>query len=437
MIEPNSLEFTLISGQSVRENKRVSISALPLMADIIFSFDLTGSMAGIINLAKARAADIINQLNSLGIDINYGVISYMDYPHAYDSYGYSALYGSVANGDYPYRLDQSITGDTALIIKTIGELSLGWGADGPQDYTRIFYESYADPNIVWRSGAKRFLVNFADSVPHDNNINEGVPGQTEILSTGGDPGRDEIMFTEDDLDLQTVLREMSKKNIVLLEGHTTGYRIEYWKYWSSLTGGDALEITTDNFVADIVNGIKSSLETTEVNQLHLKISPGYEQWLESVSPPFYSGPVNVTVDFEIILQVPEGTKPGRYTFLVTAVDDREVSYGEQIVVINLVEAVQISRTSEFGMTQGIIREVVATGRLKKQLLNTMKQIQFLVEEKNQIESALALSTNLDNTIIMNMQMQRIQMRLILERLAILQRYLIAIYDIQQEVVSRG
>jgi len=194
-------------------------------------------MSGIINAAQASSVELINRLETLGIDINYGVVSYMDYPNSYDSYGYSATYGSAESGDYAYKLDQPITDDTTTVLNAINALTLGFGADTPQDYTRIFYESYSDPNISWRDGARKILLNFADAVPHDDNLNEGVPGKTGEISTGGDPGRDEIMFTPDDLDLQTVLAEMADNEVTLIEAHASESDIDYWNYWTGITGG--------------------------------------------------------------------------------------------------------------------------------------------------------------------------------------------------------
>lgn len=56
--------------------------------------------------------------------------------------------------DYAYRLNQPVTGDRAEVQGAINGLYLGGGSDGPQDYTRIFYESYADPGIAWRPGGE-------------------------------------------------------------------------------------------------------------------------------------------------------------------------------------------------------------------------------------------------------------------------------------------
>lgn len=333
MLEPISLSLKLAPGQAVTEEKIVTIP-LPEKLDILFSYDLTGSMSGIINAAQASSVELINRLEALGIDINYGVVSYMDYPNSYDSYGYSATYGSAASGDFAYKLDQPITDDTTAVLNAINALTLGFGADTPQDYTRIFYESYSDPNISWRDGARKILLNFADAVPHDDNLNEGVPGKTGEISTGGDPGRDEIMFTPDDLDLQTVLAEMADNEVTLIEAHASESDIDYWNYWTGITGGQTFIITSGNFVDDVYNSIVSTL--TSVTELRLVISPGFENWIDSVEPEFFTGIAIEPIEFLLRLRVPPSTADGFYSFKISAVDAEGIVYGEQSVRIEVI-----------------------------------------------------------------------------------------------------
>jgi hypothetical protein len=323
----------------------VHIEEVPPKADVVFAFDLTGSMGGIIGTAKAKAALIIASLDAIpDVAIQYGVMSYMDYPHSYSSCGYSAEYGTTAwgCGDYAYRLDQAVTGDSTAVIGAINALTLGCGSDGPQDYTRIMYESYADPSVEWRTGAKRILVNFGDNVPHDCNLNEEVPGKTGTWSTGGDPGRDEVMGTADDLDLQTALAAMDSNGVVLLECHTSAYANEYWAYWTGITGGGVYLTSSDTLVDDIVTAVEDALEVPMAYSLHLEISPGFESWLESVSPPSYPEvePCN-TVEFEVTIRVPEGTEDGEYNFTISAVDEDGVSHGDQQVTITVVSIIEV------------------------------------------------------------------------------------------------
>jgi len=333
-ISPTTLVAELAPGESVSETKTVTIPEVPPRADVVFAFDLTGSMYGIINTAKAQAVNILTALNALaGVDIQYGVMSYMDYNGYYSSCGYADYYGW--GSDYPYQLNQAITSNTTGVVSAINGLTLGGGMDGPQDYTRIFYESYADPNVSWRSGARRILVNFGDNVPHDCNLNEGV---TEgIWSTGGDPGRDATMGNADDLDLQAVLADMATNGVILLECHTTTYANAYWSYWTGITGGGLYITSSGTLPDDIVEAVEDALEVPVVNGLHLEASTGYESWLTSVSPSSYDGlaPGN-EVSFNLTITVPDDTPDGVYNFTISALDGVGVSYGDQEVTITVV-----------------------------------------------------------------------------------------------------
>ncbi len=334
-ITPDELTVTLSPGGVVEESKTVDLPIIIPKGDIIFGFDLTGSMGGAINTAKAEAVNIMNSLDALIGDSRFGVTSYMDYPHAYSSCGYSTTYGASSSGDYAYSLDHALSNDRTSVSSSISSLVLGYGGDGPQDYTRVMYESYADPAIEYRSGAKKILINFGDNIPHDCDINEGVPGTSTVVSTGGDPGRDEVMGTSDDLDLQDVLAGMAANEVTLLEVHTSTYAATHWDYWTGITGGEHFIL---NSVSDIPSAIYDLIQAqaVSISNLTLVASTGYESWLTSVSPAAYTNlelPVD-PVNFDISITVPEGTPPGTYTFYVSAMGDG-ASYGDQLVTIEV------------------------------------------------------------------------------------------------------
>lgn len=354
-ISPPTLEATLKPGESVSETKTIVIPELPHRADVIFAFDLTETMSPIINNMKANAGIIMTALASTGVDINYGVVSYMDYPASYNSFGYSNSYGLDLCGDYAYRRDQSITSDTTAVRAAINHLNIGCGEDGPEDYTRIMYESYSDPAIGWRAGAKKILINFGDNVPHDNDLNEGVPGKSGTFSTGGDPGRNGVMDEtsdpskigspyNDDLNLQTVLSEMAVNNVILLEAHRTSDANDYWAHWTGITGGNVFISSSGTIVTNITNALTSPT----VSNLHLQPEAGYESWLTSSTPASYSCPAGETVTFDIDLTVPSGTPPGDYTFIISAIDDAKVSYGDQSVTIHVQEPNNLPPVAEAG-----------------------------------------------------------------------------------------
>ena len=354
-ISPDTVEAELAPCESINVTKTVEIPELPPRADVVFAFDLTGSMGGIIDTAKANATDIMDCVDALGVDVNYGVMSYMDYPHSYDSCNYSGQYGDLdldgdgfgdVYGDYAYQLNQPVTSNRTAVKNNITALNLGWGADGPQDYTRIFYESYADAaNISYRSGSKKILVNFGDNVPHDCNLNENVT--TGTWSTGADPGRNETILDADDLDLQTVLAAMNASGVILLECHTADWPVEwmggpagfnlsdYWKNWTGITGGDVYITGSDTLVDDVCNAINDTLIVPNVYGLHLEASSGFESWVSSVPEKYDELEPGDIVTFEETIHVPDGTDCGVYTFTVSAMDDKGVSYGDQTVIIDV------------------------------------------------------------------------------------------------------
>lgn len=334
-LDPDVIDVILHPGDELVEEKCLEVDVPPLI-DIVFAFDLTGSMMGVIGTAQDRAGVVMEALALAYPDaeFNFGVMSYMDYNGYYSSCDYTnMLYGS--GDDYPYMLDQAITDDTVAVSDAIEALVLGYGGDGPQDYTRIFYESYADPNVGWREGAKRILINFGDNVPHDCDLNEGVPGTFGTWSTGADPGRNNVIdFGGDDLDLQTVLAEMAAEGIILLEGQSYLYYGSYWAYWTGITGGAVFDTTSGDFVNNIVGEVGDALAEMEIVNLHLE-ALAYETWF--TSEWYYTGPVpeEPLCEIDVLIQVPDDAEPGVYVIPVIAVDDFGVVYGEQTIIIRI------------------------------------------------------------------------------------------------------
>ena len=201
-LEPATVSKMLKAGHGFTESKTAHIEAAPPKGDILFMFDLTGSMGGAIENAKVNSQNVMGAVRSLISDSEFGVVSHMDYDGEYNSCGYWSYYGYADYGDYPYRMDQAITTETTAVEGAINSLSLGNGGDWAEDYTRVLYETMNDPTIGWREDAKKIVVAFLDNVPHDC-----------MIETGADPGRDAIVGNSDDLDFKEVLSAMKDQNI--------------------------------------------------------------------------------------------------------------------------------------------------------------------------------------------------------------------------------
>ena len=234
---------------------------LPDKVDMVFSLDLTGSMGGEVDRVKAEIQTIISRLRTEvapGTDFRFGVVSYEDYAGFFDSRScgssYQNQYGD--SPDSPFRINQSLTSDAAAVAAAINSLVLGSGADFPESYGRVFWElgqNDTGASLGWRTDALKLVVNFADDVPHDTNLNEGVSSPPLFFAdTGIDPGRNNVIDCGgDDIDFQDdALVALSSKEIRLLHIDSSGNTTlaPYWQFWVSQTGGAFAAINPDGTV---------------------------------------------------------------------------------------------------------------------------------------------------------------------------------------------
>lgn len=280
-----------------------------------------------------------------------------------------------------------------LIRSTTDKLALlpvGW--DGPESYTRVWYESVTeligDPNPDYgppgyRPDSRKLLIHFNDNAPHDNNLNEGVPGKTDVVSTGGDPGRNGIMDEtsdpakigppfNDDLDLQRVLALLGDHDITLIAARNHyvngswacqhGNRLyeENWDYWTNLTGGRVVLLhdgCTNGNERDCFFSQSSAIllavmeaidhEASEFKRITLQTSPGFESWVSFTPGEYLDVTAPVELDFQVTITPPPGTSPGMYNFSIHAIDDRAI-YATQAVSITVIGApdLQLTKTDE-------------------------------------------------------------------------------------------
>jgi hypothetical protein len=144
----------------------------------------------------------------------------------------------------------------------INALTIGSGADGPQDYTRIVHEAYNDSNLHWRTDAKRILILFGDNVPHDtafDNNNDGTPD-----NRGGDPGRDTILGTADDLDFETEVANADAAGVHIMAVYSGWSGTRYpWEYMADETGGGYFQLEEAEDIPDAIQDlIKKQAEET-------------------------------------------------------------------------------------------------------------------------------------------------------------------------------
>lgn len=168
-------------------------------------------MAGTINGAKADASQLMKYLAARLGTQRFGVAGFSDYV------------------DIPYGLYQPLTNDVDAVQAAIDSLELVDGGDIPEAYSRMMFEVYSDPAIGWNSDARRYLIIFGDSIPHDP-----------------DAGHDGILGTPDDLDLDEVLSQLAAHDITLIFVSAPGVYgdselIAQWQDWTESANGSVIQ----------------------------------------------------------------------------------------------------------------------------------------------------------------------------------------------------
>ncbi|MDF1498263.1 MAG: C39 family peptidase [Patescibacteria group bacterium] len=149
--------------------------------DLIFLVDTTGSMWDDIDAVKVSANEIVEALNSEGLDYRVAIADYRDYPKL--PYGGSS--------DYVYNLDLPFSNDKDSIISAINGLSLGWGADEPESVYSALVHSMEDPdkdpvnsaNSGWRNGVTKAIIIMGDAPPHIPEPWSGGHTLADVIST--------------------------------------------------------------------------------------------------------------------------------------------------------------------------------------------------------------------------------------------------------------
>jgi len=317
--------IVLEPGESIEELKKITTEEIPIgKLDVLFAFDLTGSMGGVIGSAKANAISIMTAIQGLVTDAQFGVGSFMDYDGCYDFCGYEDCYGS--GGDYPWSLDQDITSDTTGVSNAINGLLLGSGDDGPESYARALYESQF---AGWRTGARKIVVIFEDSVPHDCNLDDYCFGYE---GTGTDPGIDAIAGNSDDLTWANVVAELKAAgvSVVTVDSGYGDYCPEVWQYASDETGGLYATLGGENLPEKIVELMTEI--TGKIKKLTLAAKPGFEEWVEW-TPEYYEDVEGLdTVDFNVKITVPEDQPGGDYHLYVKVMGDGSILAVQEIFI---------------------------------------------------------------------------------------------------------
>jgi hypothetical protein len=246
-------------------------AATPEHTDVMLVFDTSGSMAEELGEAKQEIEQVMAHVSSTLPDVEFGVAEVRDYsPSPYTS-------EIEEPGVKPWQLDQPLTANVTAVKNAIAPLEAFGGGDGPEAYGRALWETDSNPNVGWRADARHVIILVADNVPHDNNLDEGIPeskwaaeGTPAPWNTGEElPGTWNIPSTiwtpGTDLAFQTIMRQLASDGKALgmvdFKGNETGY-LPYWEYWAGLSGGEALLGGTGELASKVTTLIESRANAT-------------------------------------------------------------------------------------------------------------------------------------------------------------------------------
>ncbi len=330
IVSPNYIAHTIPAGGNAVEPRLDVILGTQAVerADVLILFDLSGSMGSVLNTAKTNAVSIMNNIRAFVPDSAFAAASFVDYPFCYNYAGYSSCYGS--GGDYAYQLNQDVTANISAVNTAINAMSLHYGNDYPEDYSRAIYETQF---ATWRDGAKRIVIIFGDAPGHDTNFGG--------RNYGVDPGRDNIAGTADDLNFETVVQQLADAGITIMPVHsafdTDG--IISFEYMASQTGGTAYVLGSVGNLPELVATAVAEA-TSHVNRMSLRLAAPYETWLGYTPPEILDVDAGELATFQpLTFTVPPGTAPGLYEFdLIVDGDGAAIATVPTTILVTKLEA---------------------------------------------------------------------------------------------------
>ena len=170
--------------------------AAPAHTDVMFVFDTTRADAGALEESGSEIQAAMAQIGASLPDVQFGIATMADYSTVnYNGQPEEFEYG-VGSTDQPWTLLAPIGPNQAAVVENLKKLEAEGGGDGPESYGRALFETGTNPAVAWRPGARGVIVLVADNVPHDTELNEGIPSEFWVESpfnTGANPGADNTL----------------------------------------------------------------------------------------------------------------------------------------------------------------------------------------------------------------------------------------------------
>lgn len=195
------------------------------LLEVALVVDATRTNADTVDALAGDAGGVVDALDRADRPVRAAVASFEDYAGPYTYPGYEASYG--AWGDDPWQLGAPLTGDLGAAEGALEDLAPGHGGDAADPLARALHEA---GGLGWAPDSERVVVLATDAWPHDRDF----AGE----NTGGDPGRDEIARTADDLAFEATVERLAEADVrvaVVWTGGDAGQAAA--RYAAHATGG--------------------------------------------------------------------------------------------------------------------------------------------------------------------------------------------------------
>ncbi|MGN6275524.1 MAG: vWA domain-containing protein [Solirubrobacterales bacterium] len=229
--------------------------AAPAHTDIMLVFDTSGSMEGALSEASAEIEEAMAEVDSRLPDVAYGLAEVRDYG--------GSEYDEEEFEDLPWKLDVPITSDRNAVTTAIDGLDAHGGGDEPEAYGRALWETDTNPQVGWRPGATHLIFLIADNMPHDNDLNDGIPTTDLVEPSPWDTGEElpeaagvsgTVWTPGTNLDWQAILQQLAAdgKPLEFVDYQGASEYLPYWENWAGRTGGEAVLADAGEFVEKFV-----------------------------------------------------------------------------------------------------------------------------------------------------------------------------------------
>jgi hypothetical protein len=265
--------------------ERANAALAPESTDVMFIFDTSGSMSGELGEAQEKILQVMSETQATLPNVAFGVANVEDIPgydggrfERYDEETETEAEEELTEQEYEqnaekaWQLDQPVTTETSKVVSAIDGLTIKGGGDGPEAYSRALWETDTNPNVGWRAGTRHEIILIADNVPHDPDLNEGIPTEFQLTEPftddeeswpdtheepGGKFGIPGTIWTSGtNLAITAVAKQLAtdEKPLQSVEfyGAEDGF-LPYWEYWAGLSGGHALSGSNGELAKDLTS----------------------------------------------------------------------------------------------------------------------------------------------------------------------------------------